>query len=1096
MKRAVFVSILVAASMLVGCELPEPLKVGDPCPGITAENIMWVDTDSCKREGNDACQREAEEAIQLGDGYCPFSVSACRYENNTPKCVHGCSMGKVLCGEDCVNPNTSVSHCGANIRGLCNNDDPNHFDYKGQNCMDAILDENRAFVCDKTECKPTVCNADEYVGSDGECIQNTDDNCGGEGIRCSADEKCVFGECLKNCTHGYIRCHVKNEGMSCIDPQGHESFCGAKGLCISDDENDENYRGKVCAPGEHCVDGECVLLKCGTEENANVLACDGECVDITKDPLNCGGCGNSCANNRPPYVSDSLDSMACDDGKCVYTCAAGYDNCGTDGTTECVDLSENRRHCGACDKVCESNEYCLDGECQTSKCTDENACFQHGSCLTNDPTACGSGCMSCTYELMAYEASCDDVGVCHVTRCQNGFHFASDTTACVPNSPNACGSVDQADAVDCTALPDASDVQCINGKCVVGSCGDGYHLYENTCEENSDEHCSFHDNKCSIPNGTSHCQGGQCVTTGCNPGFHKEGNYCTGDNLNNCGGKDCTAEPGWLGGLCTETTAQCQATNCKPGFYLDGTVCRTNDQNNCGTKGKKCTISNGSSSCNTSTGECSTPTCSPGYHLTADGKSCDGDSNTECGASRTNCMGNTGWGTAICDGGVCKATGCITGYYLDGTTCKANDQSNCGTKGKSCAVSHGSSTCNLNMGTCTSITCDTGYYLDGTTCKANDQNNCGTKGKKCSVSYGVSTCITSSGICQTQSCYDGYYIDGSSCKPNDQSNCGAKGKTCSVDYGVAKCNTSSGVCYVESCNQGYYQDGSNCNRNDQNNCGVKGKTCSVNYGNATCNINNGTCTTTSCYTGYYLDGSDCIRNNQSNCGVKGKTCSVDYGTATCNIDNGTCTTTGCNPGYYQDGSTCKANDQNNCGTKGKSCSVSHGTSTCNINNGTCSRIICDPNYHLTASGTSCTADTNYECGSLRQNCTNMGSRYTGGTCSGGTCVPTGCASGYQMVNDSACVEFCYMAKDSYCCHTPVAQSNCNSSSNSNCNQCRALRMMVDQYGNSVFPYERCVSTACSDAIGLYCDSSTCSSLRSSCNTSSLESNCFFTDRFL
>ncbi len=1047
MKRVVFVGILVAVSVSVGCELPEPLKVGDPCPGITAENIMWFDTDPCKREGNDACHKEAEEAIQLGDGYCPFSVSSCRFENNTPKCVHGCSIGKVLCGEDCVNPNTSVSHCGANMRGMCNNDDPNHFDYKGQNCMDFILKENRAFVCEKTEgCKPTVCNADEYVkrDSDGECIKNDQYNCGGEGIECSADETCVLGECLKNCTKGYIRCYVKNEGMSCIDPQGHEEFCGAKGQCLSDDENDENYRGKVCDAGMHCVDGECVLLKCGTEDNSNEVACGGKCVDITQDPLNCGGCGNNCANHRPAYVSDV---MACEDGKCVYTCKTGYENCNDDGTTECIDLTENRKHCGTCGNACAPNEYCQDGTCTPSSCQDENACFQHGSCVTHDPTACGNTCQTCVTTLNAYEATCDDVGICHVVRCQNGFHFVSDTEACEPNTANACGSVDQANVIDCHTLNNVAEVQCINGECMVGNCGPGYHLYDNTCEANSNDDCGYHGIRCSVPNGTSICQDASCVTTACDSGFHQEGNYCTGDNLNNCGGKDCTAESGWLSGICTETTAECQATNCRTGYYLDGTKCKANDQNNCGTKGKKCTIENGTSTCNTSTGECSTPSCYTNYHLSADGTKCKADTESECGASRTNCLSNTGWYSATCNAGVCNATACNTGYYLDGSTCKPNDQNNCGSKGKTCAISHGSSTCNLSAGTCTTPTCDTGYYPDG-----------------------------------------------SVCKPNDQSNCGSKGRKCSVDYGTALCNTSTGVCYVDSCNAGYYLDGSTCKTNDQSNCGVKGKTCTVNNGIATCNISTGTCTTTSCNTGYYLDGSECNQNNQSNCGVKDKICSVDYGTAKCNISTGTCITTGCNSGYYLDGSACNPNDQNNCGTKGKSCSVSHGTSKCNLSSGTCSRILCDPDYHLSSAGTGCTADTNTECGSLRQNCTSMGSRYSGGKCSGGTCVPTGCTSGYEFVNNSACVEFCYVAHKSgnyYCCDSARNKTSCETSS-SGCTQCRSFRMMID----NEFPYTSCLATACDDATRLYCEQTQCSSLNTSCSTSILESYCFVSDQFL
>ena len=1060
MKRVVFISILAAVGVSAGCTLPDPVRVGEKCPGITAENIGWSQDDPCYREGGrEACDREAEEVIHLGEGYCPewFVCREIMNEQNVliSTCVHGCPEGQVFCGDACINPKTSISHCGANVEGLCNHDEPEDKNYRGENCLGLILQDMHAYQCHENEgCTKTPCGIDEHLkpnDADGECVKNDNDNCGSEGVKCAADAACVFGECLTKCADGYIRCYVPGEGNPCIDPQSHNMFCGAKGKCmVEDDAQSEDYRGVACDNGMHCALGSCRLLEC-THENEQ--PCGDQCVDVTKDPDNCGGCGNSCANNRPSYVTNDV---ACEAGKCVYTCEAGYENCGSEGSTECVDLTSDRKNCGECGHACEPNAYCQESSCKPSNCPDEHACFQQGTCVTHDATACGSDCKTCGTALNAYEATCDDVGVCHVVRCQNGFHFVSDTEACAQNTTHACGSVDTSDVVDCTALPNVSDVQCMNGKCIVGECEADYHLHENACEANSDENCSYHGHKCQVPNGTSHCQSGSCVTTGCDAGFHQEGNYCTGDNLNNCGGKDCTTEPGWLSGLCDGTV--CKATYCQAGYYLDGSTCKPNDPNNCGEKGKNCAVSNGTATCNTSTGTCSTPICDANYHLSADAKSCQGDTNTECGASRQNCTAMPSPASnGKCSNGTCVPTGCVTGYYLDGTTCKANDP-----------------------------------------------NNCGAKGRVCTVSNGTSTCNTSSGTCQTQSCYQGYYLDGSSCNRNDQNNCGGKGTTCTVSNGNAMCNIDTGVCYVASCNTGYYLDGSSCNRNDQNNCGIKNYKCTVSNGSARCNIDTGRCETTGCNTGYYLDGSACPRNDQNNCGTKGKTCTVSNGTTTCNIDTGTCNMPPvCNTGYYLDGSSCLRNDQNNCGTKGKTCTITNGTRTCNIDTGTCNLPLCNLNYHPSADGTKCDADTNSECGPSRQNCNNMGSQYSGGKCKDGKCVPTGCATYFELVNEQACVERCFLvfrSEKAYCCHYPVDRDRCRQG---DCNDC-------EHYGylGSSNPWRACWSNKCTDDLGLYCNNDrmagvwgadpvdVCSILQTTCNTEAVEAACFLSEELM
>jgi hypothetical protein len=76
--------------------------------------------------------------------------------------------------------------------------------------------------------------------------------------------------------------------------------------------------------------------------------CDGVCVNLDTDPINCGACGNFC------------DSGICSGGGC--TCSEGLTNC--DGT--CTDLITDDLNCGQCGNTCIFG--CVSGTC--NECSD------------------------------------------------------------------------------------------------------------------------------------------------------------------------------------------------------------------------------------------------------------------------------------------------------------------------------------------------------------------------------------------------------------------------------------------------------------------------------------------------------------------------------------------------------------------------------------------------------------------------------------------------------------------------------------------------------------------------------------------------------
>jgi hypothetical protein len=98
-------------------------------------------------------------------------------------------------------------------------------------------------------------------------------------------------------------------------------------------------------------------------------------------------CGNACRGN----------ARICNDGKCAAQCSApGFTTCGG----ACVNLQNNKSHCGLCDARCGGELICQKGACAcptgTVDCrgmcadllTDASNC---GTCGTVCPS--GQGCV-------------------------------------------------------------------------------------------------------------------------------------------------------------------------------------------------------------------------------------------------------------------------------------------------------------------------------------------------------------------------------------------------------------------------------------------------------------------------------------------------------------------------------------------------------------------------------------------------------------------------------------------------------------------------------------------------------------------------------
>jgi len=94
--------------------------------------------------------------------------------------------------------------------------------------------------------------------------------------------------------------------------------------------------------------------------DAELLTCDGACVDPETSATHCGSCGNAC------YL-DPHGTVSCRGGTCeVDDCGDWYDDCNDDPSDGCETPLLTDGDCGSCGDVCAGGSRCIGGLCVAS----------------------------------------------------------------------------------------------------------------------------------------------------------------------------------------------------------------------------------------------------------------------------------------------------------------------------------------------------------------------------------------------------------------------------------------------------------------------------------------------------------------------------------------------------------------------------------------------------------------------------------------------------------------------------------------------------------------------------------------------------------
>ncbi len=441
-------------------------------------------------------------------------------------CQTSCLANGVECSGTCIDPLTNPDFCGA--KGTCTttaqdvNDSAGSICPSGQVCSAgacAVSCQPNQVKCSGTCIDPTTSLA--HCGAKGTCVTangDTTDSAGLDctlqpGTVCSVDKASGVGSCAVKCPTGEVECN----GI-CVDPLTNDSFCGAKGTCVTTAGDANDSAGDSCTshPGTVC-DGK---GSCSVTCAAGEVLCSGICVDPNTNPSYCGVSG-TCAP-KAGSTGVCVGNQVCNAGTCATTCATGLVNCGG----VCVDPTTDSLHCGVTATctggqglagVCPSGTVCTTSSgttsCSASCGTGLSVCSNECVNEKVDPSHCG-GCNACTLQTNVAADDCI-ARVCQIGVCKVGFTDCNGTAGdgCEVNTsgdPSNCGA-----CAKVCALPHVTTDTCSSGACGIGACSAGFadcdNAAANGCETDltTTTDCGACGNACG---GGQSCVSGSCTT--------------------------------------------------------------------------------------------------------------------------------------------------------------------------------------------------------------------------------------------------------------------------------------------------------------------------------------------------------------------------------------------------------------------------------------------------------------------------------------------------------------------------------------------------------------------------------------------------------
>ncbi len=359
------------------------------------------------------------------------------------QCESGCrGMTPLRCSMSCVDPMTSVEHCGgcgrtcptsmngstSCVGGVCSVTCNPGFHRCGSLCSSDTSIENCGTSCSACPAPPPnaigTCNGvacgfsclPGFHRCADRCLSNmATDSCGMACTACPTVEhgasRCDGSSCSIVCSTGFHRCgdlcfadrSIESCGTSCMPcvapPLNGASNCDGMSCsfvcntgfhrcgdrCLSNMATESC--GMACTPCALPMNGRstCDGMACGISCATGFTLCGDRCLDVQLDPMNCGVCGRSC--------NFSHASALCRSGVCAQgTCETGFGDCNGSTSDGCETSLTTNGNCGSCGVVCGSGQSCTLGRC--SPVCGDRSCNGSETC-SSCPSDCGA-CSTCS----------------------------------------------------------------------------------------------------------------------------------------------------------------------------------------------------------------------------------------------------------------------------------------------------------------------------------------------------------------------------------------------------------------------------------------------------------------------------------------------------------------------------------------------------------------------------------------------------------------------------------------------------------------------------------------------------------------------------
>ena len=320
--------------------------------------------------------------------------------DKSAECIEGecvCDDGYIKCGEECINPFLSNTHCGA--KGECNSEDPKSDDYQGAVCEEDLKCGDGVCLY-QNGCPTNACSLNSCMNTDEQCGMQCM-NCNGYGYTehgfCKLDKGiCEITECKKeyhlnadntDCEKNTVnKCAsvTSNVTVDCESIQNVDSVkCNEEGACSIE----------ACMKGFHLnagktgceanSDTECApvssneVKNCKTENNA----LEGKCLENGKCSII--KCRENYHFNEHKTGCEPNSQVACapQDSSSTAICANDNirGNCTREGKCDCTEEghlldngsceADSNQHCGKHGNECPIDSTCTKGTCYADKCT-------------------------------------------------------------------------------------------------------------------------------------------------------------------------------------------------------------------------------------------------------------------------------------------------------------------------------------------------------------------------------------------------------------------------------------------------------------------------------------------------------------------------------------------------------------------------------------------------------------------------------------------------------------------------------------------------------------------------------------------------------